>query len=264
MSLTDEQIERYSRNIALEKLGPEGQERIRAGKVLIVGAGGLGSPAALYLAAAGIGALGIVDSDRVELNNLQRQILHNISSLGQEKTLSAAQRIRLLNPDVEVRMWQVKFSAENALELVRDFDFVIDGSDNFATKFLVNDACVMAGKPFSHAGVLGFKGQALTVIPGRDDSPCLRCVLPEIPSQDETPTCAQSGVLGPVAGTLGTIQATEAIKVLTRVGEPLVGRLLHLDALAMKFQTVELKRDPACPVCSAKPRITSLEKQTYE
>ena len=264
MGLTDYQLERYSRNIVLAGLGPEGQERIRSGKILIVGAGGLGSPAALYLAAAGIGVLGIVDSDRVELSNLQRQILHDTPSLGQEKTISAARRVRWLNPDVQVKVWHKKFSAENALELIRDFEFIIDASDNFATKFLVNDSCVIAGKPFSHAGVLGFKGQALTVIPGRDDSPCLRCVLPETPAQDETPTCAQSGVLGSVAGTLGSIQAAEAIKVLTGIGQPLLGRVLHFDALEMKFHTVELKRAPACPVCSANPQITSLEKQAYE
>ena len=264
MGLKNYEIERYSRNIVLAELGPEGQESIRAGRVLVVGAGGLGSPAALYLAAAGIGVLGIVDSDRVELSNLQRQILHDTPSLGQWKTLSAARRIHWLNPDVEVRALKVKFSAENALELVRDYDFVIDGSDNFSTKFLVNDSCILAGRPFSHAGVLGFKGQVLTVIPQQDDSPCLRCVLPEPPSADEIPTCAQSGVLGTVAGTLGTIQATEAIKVLTGIGEPLVGRVMHFDALAMKFYTVELKRNPACPVCSSKPRITSLESQAYE
>jgi len=264
MHLTECQIERYSRNIALAELGAEGQERIRKGSVLIVGAGGLGSPAALYLAAAGIGRMGIVDSDRVELSNLQRQILHDTLSLGQLKTVSAERRIRWLNPDVEVKLWPVKFSAENALEIIKNFDFIIDGSDNFSTKFLVNDSCVIAGKPFSHAGVLGFKGQALTVIPHRKNSPCFRCVLPEQPAQDETPTCAQSGVLGPVAGTLGAIQAAEAVKIIAGMGEPLVGRVLHFDALAMRFRAAEVKRDPACPVCSDNPLITSLERQVYE
>ena len=262
MNLTEDQIERYSRNIVLAQLGPAGQSRLRKGKVLIIGAGGLGSPAALYLAAAGIGTLGLIDPDRVELNNLQRQVIHDPPSVGEEKVRSAARRIRALNPDVKVVTWCELFGIENALSLVKEFDFIIDGTDNFTTKFLLNDAALLAGKPYSHAGVLGFKGQTLTVIPGRS-APCLRCLIPEPPQPGETPTCAQSGVLGTVAGTLGTIQAAEAIKVISGVGEPLLGRLLLYDALSMQFKTIKLRPNPSCPVCSEKPKITSLVAQNY-
>ena len=263
MDLSEEKIERYSRNIVLAEIGPQGQERIRRGKVLIVGAGGLGSPAALYLAAAGIGVLGLIDSDKVELSNLQRQILHDTRSLGEAKTRSAGRRIRALNPDVAVRTFQERFSVDNALSLVREFDFVIDGSDNFATKFLVNDACVLAGKPFSHAGVLGFRGQVLTVDPSRADSPCLRCLLPEPPGRAETPDCSRSGVLGALTGILGSIQALETLKFLTGAGELLCGRLLTVDALKLTFRTVAVRRNPECPLCSGKKRITALDQALY-
>lgn len=263
MDLSEEQIERYSRNIVLEEIGPAGQERIGRGKVLVVGAGGLGSPAALYLAAAGTGVLGLIDPDRVELSNLQRQILHGTDSLGENKTRSAGRRIRELNPDVELRAFQERFSVNNALALVREFDFVIDGSDNFATKFLVNDACVLAGRPFSHAGVLGFKGQVLTVDPSRADSPCLRCILPEPPGREETPDCSRSGVLGALTGVLGSLQALEALKFLTGAGELLCGRLLTVDALKPSFRVVEFRRNPGCPLCSRKRRITALDRALY-
>ena len=261
MKLTDEQILRYSRNIVLAELGPEGQEAIRKAKILLIGAGGLGSPAALYLAAAGVGVLGLVDCGRVELSNLQRQLLHDTRSVGREKTLSAAVRIQALNPDVKVEASQERFTAASALRLLKDFDFVVDGLDNFADKYLLNDACVLAGKPFSHAGVLGFKGQVMTVLPGK--GPCLRCVMPEPPPPEETLTCEQSGVLGAVAGTLGTIQATEALKVVAGMGQPLVGRLLTYDALKARFVTLEPSKHPECPICSEKPRITELKPENY-
>ncbi|HUU28798.1 MAG TPA: molybdopterin-synthase adenylyltransferase MoeB [archaeon] len=260
--LTDNQIERYNRNIMLTELGLEGQNLIRQGRVLIIGAGGLGSAAALYLAAAGIGTLGLVDSDRVELSNLQRQILHDTPSLGEEKTRVAARRIRALNPDVAVKTWQERLSVDNALDLIEEFDFIVDCTDNFGAKFLINDAAVLAQKPFSHAGALGFRGQTFTMVP-EERTPCLRCILPEQPAGDEAPTSAQAGVLGAVAGALGTIQAAEAIKVITGVGEPLLGRLLTYDALSMQFRTVELKRDPCCPVCSDHPKIKVLKAGLY-
>ena len=261
MELTDEQIVRYSRNIVLAELGPAGQKAIRKAKILLVGAGGLGSPAALYLAAAGIGVLGLVDCDRVELSDLQRQLLHDTSSVGREKTLSAAERIRALNPDVKVEAKQERLSVDNALSLVKDFDFIVDGLDNFADKYLLNDACVLAGKPFSHAGVLGFKGQVMTVLPG--EGPCLRCLMPEPPPADEIPTCEQSGVLGSVAGTLGSIQATEALKVIAGIGRPLLGRLLTYDALKARFVTLKPAKNPECPVCSDRPKITGLKAENY-
>ena len=263
MDLSEEQIERYSRNIILAEIGPAGQERIRRGKILIVGAGGLGSPAALYLAAAGIGVLGLIDSDKVELSNLQRQIIHDTGSLGEDKTRSGGRRIRALNPDVELKAFQERFSVDNAMALVREFDFIIDGSDNFATKFLVNDACVLAGKSFSHAGVLGFRGQALTVDPSRADSPCLRCLLPEPPGREETPDCSRSGVLGALTGILGSLQALEGLKFLTGAGELLRGRLLTVEALRLTFRTMAVPRNPDCPLCSANKKITVLEPALY-
>ena len=205
MELDNRQIERYSRNLVLAELGVDGQRRLRSAGVLIVGAGGLGSPALLYLAAAGVGRLGLIDPDNVELSNLQRQIAHDTQRLDIPKVVSGAIRIRELNPDVRVDTWKEKFTAANAAELVEDFDFVIDGTDNFSAKYLINDACVMAGKPFSHAGVLGFGGQAFTWEPPSGKFPCLRCVVPEQPTSAETPTCSSSGVLGAAVGVLGSL-----------------------------------------------------------
>ena len=261
MDLTDEQIVRYSRNIVLAELGPAGQDKIRKAKILLIGAGGLGSPAALYLTAAGIGVLGLVDCGSVELSNLQRQLLHDTRSLGREKTLSAAERLQALNPDVEIESHQERFTAANALTLMAGYDFVVDGLDNFSDKYLLNDACVLAGKPFSHAGVLAFRGQVMTVLPGR--GPCLRCVMPVPPGPGETPTCEQSGVLGAVAGTLGSIQATEALKVVAGIGRPLVGRMLTYDALKARFVALEPVKNPECPVCSGSPEITELRAENY-
>ncbi len=250
MELNESQLLRYSRNLVLAELGPSGQSRLLGSSVLVVGAGGLGSPAALYLAAAGVGRLGIVDSDRVELSNLQRQILHDTAALGKAKTASAAIRLKALNPDVRVECHDFRLEESNASELVRDYDFVIDGSDNFRTKLLLNDACVRERRPLSHAGVLGFQGQLLTVVPGTQGA-CLRCLMPELPGADETPACAQAGVLGAAAGVIGSLQAAEAVKVLCSVGEPLVGRLLRVNLLSMRFHVSEAPPDPVCPVCSA-------------
>lgn len=250
MELNEQQLLRYSRNLVLAELGPAGQSRLLRSSVLVVGAGGLGSPAALYLAAAGIGRLGIVDSDRVELSNLQRQILHDTATLGMDKTISAAGRVNALNPDVRVECHGFRLDESNAAALVRDYDFVIDGSDNFRTKLLLNDACVLERRPLSHAGVLGFQGQLLTVVPGAGGA-CLRCLMPEIPGADETPGCAQAGVLGAAAGVIGSLQAAEAVKVLCAVGEPLAGRMLSVDLLNMRFHVSEAPADPSCPVCSA-------------
>jgi molybdopterin-synthase adenylyltransferase len=263
MEFDEKQIERYSRNIVLAELGVEGQRRLRAASVLVVGAGGLGSPVSLYLAAAGVGRLGLIDPDDVELSNLQRQVLHSTLSLGVSKAESAAASVLELNPDVEVEAVQGSLHAENALELVDRYDFVLDCTDNFAAKYLINDACVLAGKPFSHAGVLGFGGQAFTWEPSEGGHPCLRCLLPEQPSADESPNCAGSGVLGAAVGVLGSIQAAEAIKSVTEIGERLTGRVLSFDCLKMRFSSARFELDPSCPVCSENSRIVTLSADNY-
>ena len=210
MGLTNEQLERYSRHILLKDVGVKGQKKICAGRVLIIGAGGLGSPAALYLAAAGVGTIGIADADTVDLSNLQRQIIHGTDDIGKPKVESARETIQALNPDVEVITYPEYLSSQNILPILEDYDFVLDGTDNFASKFLINDACVMAKKPFSHAGILRFQGQLMTVIPG--ESPCYRCVFKEMPPKNAIPTCREAGVIGAMAGTIGSLQALEAIK----------------------------------------------------
>jgi molybdopterin/thiamine biosynthesis adenylyltransferase len=256
---SEEQIERYSRHIILKEVGGKGQKRLLDGKVLIIGAGALGSPAALYLAAAGVGVIGIADSDVVELSNLQRQIIHHSTDLGVPKVESAKRKMEAINPDVRVVTHQIWVGAENILEIIRDYDFVIDGTDNFATKFLINDACVMAGIPYSHAGVLHFIGQTLTVLPNQ--SPCYRCVFPEPPPPNSIPTCSQAGVLGVLPGVIGTIQATEAIKYLLGVGDLLTGRLLVYDAEGMDFHISPIARKRDCPVCGDNPVITDLRDE---
>lgn len=256
--LTPEQIERYSRQIMIPDLGGKGQIRLRRGKVLVVGAGGLGCPAAFYLAAAGIGALGLVDSDRVELSNLQRQILHSTSDIGREKVDSAQEKLVRLNPDVEIHTYPVRLDADNAPEIFASYDFIVDGSDNFATKFLVNDTAVDLGKPFSHAGIVRFQGQTMTVLPGK--SACYRCVFQDPPAPGEIMNCQQAGILGALAGTIGSIQATEAIKYLAGMEEDLlVDRLLVYDAKTVKFRTVEVRRSAACGACGEKA-----ERRTHE
>jgi len=255
MDFTEEQIIRYSRHILLQDVGVEGQERINAGRVLIVGAGGLGAPVAFYLAAAGVGTIGIIDGDMVDLSNLQRQIIHFTADVGKSKVISAKEKIALLNPDVKVNAIQDLFTSANALDLVKDYDFIIDGTDNFPVKFLINDACVLAGKPFSHGGILRFDGQTFTHVPG---SACYRCLFNSPPPPNAVPTCSQAGVLGAIAGMLGTIQAAEALKYLTGVGELLTNRLLSFNAKTMNFRTVNTRRSAKCPVCGDHPTVTTL------
>ncbi|MFQ5902218.1 MAG: ThiF family adenylyltransferase [Candidatus Binatia bacterium] len=251
MRLTSEQIERYSRQIMIPDLGGKGQIRVRQGRVLVIGAGGLGCPAAFYLAAAGIGTLGLVDSDRVELSNLQRQILHSTRDLSREKVESAKEKLSQLNPEVELHTYPVRLQEENATEIVAPYDFIIDGSDNFATKFLVNDIAVGLGKPFSHAGIVRLQGQTMTVIPGK--SACYRGIFQEPPPPGEILNCQQAGILGAIAGTIGSIQATEAIKYFVGMEEELlVDRLLTYDAKTIKFRTIEVKRNPQCRACGEK------------
>ena len=262
MFFNEDQILRYSRNIALKELGLKGQQKLAAASVLVIGTGGLGSPVSLYLAAAGVGRIGLVDYDTVDLSNLQRQIIHSIDTLDMDKTLSAEQALLRLNPECRVESFQRRFELSNAMELVSGFDFIVDGSDNFPTKYLVNDTCVIAGKPFSHAGVLGFGGQVFTRPAGKE-YPCLRCILPDIPGRDDTPTCASSGVIGPAAGVIGSFQALETIKYLAGVGELLAGRLLVFDGLKGTFSETRVTRDSNCPVCGNNPSITSLKKENY-
>jgi molybdopterin/thiamine biosynthesis adenylyltransferase len=251
---TESQMRRYMRHLILNEVGFKGQKKLRESKVLFIGAGGLGSPALLYLAAAGIGVIGIAEGDVVDDSNLQRQIVHFTADVGRPKLQSAREKIAQINPDVEVRGHDGWLDASNAAEIISQYDFVIDGSDNFATKFLVNDACVIAGKPFSHAGILRFEGQAMTVVPGK--SRCYRCLFREPPPADAVPSCSEAGVLGVVAGTLGTIQATEAVKFLLGKGDLLTDRLLIYDALAMRFRESRGARDPECAVCGDHPTIT--------
>lgn len=261
MAMNDNQIERYSRHVLVPEIGGRGQERLLAGKVLIVGTGGLGSPSGLYLAAAGVGVIGVMDHDRVELSNLQRQVIHSTPDLGQPKVSSAAAKMRALNPDVDVRTYSKRLTAENALQILPDYDFVIDGTDSFASKFLIADACHFAGKPYSHAGILQFVGQAITVVPG--SSACYRCLFGAPPPPGAVPSCSQAGVLGVVAGMVGVLQATEAIKFLLGVGTLLTDSLLIYDALDMGFRKVKVRRNPRCPLCGETPRITELtEDQT--
>lgn len=256
---TEQQIERYSRHIILKEVGGKGQKKLLDGRVLIIGAGGLGAPIALYLAAAGVGTIGIADADCVDLSNLQRQVIHFTPDIGKPKVLSAKEKMEAINPDVKVVPYETWVGADNILEMVRDYDFVIDGTDNFAAKFLINDACVMAGKPYSHGGILSFFGQTITVLPG--ESTCYRCVFPKPPPKDAIPTCSQAGVIGVLPGVLGTIQATEAIKFLLGKGELLSNRLLTYDALEMRFREVPLSRNPRCPLCGETPTITELRDE---
>lgn len=253
---TDQQIERYSRHIILKEVGGKGQKKLLDGKVMVIGAGGLGAPLALYLAAAGVGTIGIADADVVDLSNLQRQVIHFTSDVGKPKVESAREKMEAINPDVRVRTYQEWISAANIARIIADYDFVIDGTDNFAAKFLVNDACVLAGTPYSHGGILQFDGQTLTVKPG--ESPCYRCIFPAPPPKDAIPTCARAGVIGVLPGVLGTIQATEAIKYLLGQGDLLTGRLLTYNALRMRFREVPVKKSARCPVCGDNPTITEL------
>ena len=256
IDFTEEQLERYSRHILLDDVGVDGQEKLLQAKVLIVGAGGLGSPAALYLAAAGVGTVGIIDSDVVEISNLQRQIAHFSKDINISKVVSAAEKMSAINPAIRVRTYREYLCADNIREVITDYDFIIDGTDNFPTKFLVNDACVLLGIPFSHGGILRFNGQTMTIIPGK--TACYRCSFRKPPPPDAVPSCAQAGVLGAVAGMLGTIQAAETLKYITGAGDLLTNSLLTFDAKTMTFRKIRLNRQESCPICGPEPQITEL------
>jgi molybdopterin-synthase adenylyltransferase len=259
VSLTEKQIERYNRHIILEQVGSAGQEKLLNSKVLIIGAGGLGSAVGLYLAAAGVGTIGIADSDKVDLTNLQRQIIHHTSDVGTEKTKSAENTIRAINPDVTVQTYQLKVKANNITDIIRNYDFVIDGTDNFGAKFLINDACYFEKIPFSHAGIIRFTGQLITVLPG--ETTCYRCIFNAPPPADSVPPASRVGVFGVLPGVIGSLQATEAIKYLLRIGKLLTGTLLTYDALEMIFRSIKLNRNPDCPLCGKHPRITELKDE---
>ncbi|MBR3516114.1 MAG: molybdopterin-synthase adenylyltransferase MoeB [Lachnospiraceae bacterium] len=257
MAFTNEQLERYSRHIILKEIGAKGQKKLLNAKVLIIGAGGLGAPAALYLAAAGVGTIGIVDADVVDLSNLQRQVIHSTNDIGKLKVESAAETMRAINPDVTVNTYHEFVSSYNIMDLIKDYDFILDGTDNFPAKFLINDACVMAKKPLSHAGIIRFKGQLTTILPG--EGPCYRCIFKNPPPKDAVPTCKQAGVIGAMGGVIGSLQAMEAVKYITGVGDLLVGYLLTYDALKMEFHKIKLPpRGKGCAVCSDTPTITEL------
>lgn len=257
MAFTNEQLERYSRHIILKEVGVKGQKKLLNAKVLIIGAGGLGAPAAMYLAAAGVGTIGIADADEVDLSNLQRQIIHATDDVGKPKVQSAKETMNKMNPDVTVNTYHEFVSSENILDLVKEYDFVIDGTDNFPAKFLINDACVMAKKPFSHAGIIRFKGQLMTYVPG--EGPCYRCVFENPPPKDAVPTCKQAGVIGAMGGVIGSLQAMEAVKYITGVGQLLTGSLLTFDATTMTFRKISIpKANPKCAVCGEHPTITEL------
>ena len=255
--LTSQEQERYARQIMMPELGEAGQETLKRSRVLVIGAGGLGSPAAYYLAAAGVGTIGIADADEVDLSNLQRQIIHSTDDLGKAKVQSAKETMEAINPDVKVITYRTFVDSESIMDLIKDYDFIIDGTDNFPAKFLINDACVMAKKPFSHAGIIRFKGQLMTYVPG--EGPCYRCIFKDPPPKDAVPTCKQAGVIGAMGGVIGSLQAMEAIKYLLGVGDLLTGYLLTYDALTMEFRKIKLpKHVKNCPVCGEHPTITEL------
>lgn len=257
MALTNEQLERYSRHIILKEVGAKGQKKLLDARVLIIGAGGLGAPAAMYLAAAGVGTIGIADADVVDLSNLQRQIIHTTPDIGKAKVDSARETMLAINPDITVVTWPNKVESGNILDIIGGYDFILDGTDNFPAKFLINDACVMAKKPFSHAGIIGFQGQLMTVLPG--ESPCYRCVFREMPPKGAVPTCREAGVIGAMGGVIGSLQAMEAVKYICGVGELLAGYLLTYDALRMNFRKVKLPaRGKGCAVCADDPEIKEL------
>jgi adenylyltransferase/sulfurtransferase len=256
VELSNEEIARYSRHLIMPEVALDGQKRLKQARVLTIGAGGLGSPLALYLAAAGVGTLGIVDFDVVDESNLQRQIIHGTSDLGRPKMESAREKIEDINPNVNVEAFEEALTSENALETFEDFDVVVDGTDNFPTRYLVNDACVITGKPNVYGSIFRFEGQASVFY--AEEGPCYRCLYPEPPPPGLVPSCAEGGVLGILPGAIGTIQATETVKLLLGIGEPLIGRLLLYDALSMRFREMKLRKDPDCPVCGENPTVTEL------
>jgi adenylyltransferase/sulfurtransferase len=254
--LTTDDLSRYSRHLIMPEVGVEGQQRLKAAKVLCVGTGGLGSPLALYLAAAGVGTLGLVDFDVVDASNLQRQIIHSTADIGRKKLDSAAEKLLALNPALNVVKHETMLSSANALEILKDYDIVADGTDNFPTRYLVNDACVLLGKPNVYGSIFRFEGQASVF--ATETGPCYRCLYPEPPPPGLVPSCAEGGVLGILPGLVGVMQATEAIKLILGKGEPLIGRLLLIDALSMKFRELKLRKNPECPVCGPNPTVTRL------
>jgi len=256
IELSNEEIARYSRHLIMPEVALDGQKQLKAAKVLTVGTGGLGSPLALYLAAAGIGTIGIVDFDIVDESNLQRQIIHGTSDVGRPKVQSAYDRLKDINPNVEVRIHEEALTSENALEIFEDYDVIVDGTDNFPTRYLVNDACVLLGKPNVYGSIFRFEGQASVFY--AEEGPCYRCLYPEPPPPGLVPSCAEGGVLGILPGAIGTIQATETVKLILGIGEPLIGRLLLYDALGMSFREMKLRKDPGCPVCGENPSVTEL------
>jgi adenylyltransferase/sulfurtransferase len=257
MPLTPAELARYSRHLSLREIGLAGQEKLKAARVLVIGAGGLGSPALLYLAAAGVGTLGIVDFDRVDVSNLQRQVLFDTNDVGSSKAVAARARLLALNPQLRVELHGEELRASNALDIIGNYDVILDGTDRFATRYLVNDACVLLAKPLVSAAIHRFEGQAFTYLPKL--GPCYRCLFPEPPPEGAVPNCAEAGVLGVLPGVMGTLQATEAIKCITGVGELLAGRLLTYDALDMRFGELKFSARPDCAVCGAQPSITSLQ-----
>jgi len=261
LDFTDDELERYSRHILLAEVGGIGQAKLKAARVLVIGAGGLGSPLLLYLAAAGIGTIGIVDDDTVDLSNLQRQIAHTTARVGMAKALSAANSAAAINPDVQLEIHQVRLSAENALDIIGRYDIVCDGTDNFATRFMVSDACVLAKRTLVSAAVLRFEGQ-LSVFKPHAGGPCYRCLYHEPPPPGVVPSCSEAGVLGAVTGVMGTLQATETLKEILEIGESLSGRLLVWDALATRFRTVKLRPDPKCKACGAEATLHDLSEHT--
>ena len=254
--LTNDEIKRYSRHLIMPELGIDGQRRLKAGKVLCIGAGGLGSPAAMYLAAAGVGTIGLVDFDVVDFSNLQRQIIHGTSDVGRSKLASARDRLHDINPHIDIQTYETALSSENALKLFEPYDVILDGTDNFPTRYLTNDACVLLGKPNAYGSIFRFEGQASVF--STKDGPCYRCLYPEPPPPGLVPSCAEGGVLGVLPGVIGVIQATESIKLITGIGEPLIGRFLIYDALRMRFRELKLRKDPDCPVCGTHPTVKKL------
>jgi adenylyltransferase/sulfurtransferase len=255
-ALTKDEILRYSRHLIIPEVGIDGQQKLKAAKVLLIGAGGLGAPLGLYLSAAGVGRIGLVDFDVVDFTNLQRQVIHSTKDVGRNKIDSAAEKMQGINPNLEIVKHETALSSENALEILKDYDLVVDGTDNFPTRYLVNDACVLLGKPNVYGSIFRFEGQA--TIFATKDGPCYRCLYPEPPPPGLVPSCAEGGVLGILPGTIGLIQATEAVKLILGIGEPLIGRLMLYDALAMKFRELKLRKNPECPVCGTNPTITKL------
>lgn len=256
MNLTNQQISRYSRHLIMPEVGVGGQEKLASSSVLCIGAGGLGSPLALYLAAAGVGRLGIVDFDVVDFSNLQRQIIHSEAKVGKLKVESAKERIHEINSDVDVETYNLRLTSENALDIVKKYDVVVDGTDNFATRYLVNDSCVLLGKPNVYGSIFRFEGQVSVFDAKR--GPCYRCLYPEPPPPGLVPSCAEGGVLGILPGIVGTMQAAETIKLIIEKGEPLIGKLLFVDVMEMKIRELKLRKDPDCPICGASPTVTKL------